>query len=215
MYILHQNIKLQELFSRKPYQGADPATAQFIFFRLEADFDPDIAKKPYFSEIVAYLEDGVEYWKQRGYHHPFCRPGYRGDGALYHKRFAEIGFTPDHADQVSFVELLDVPTSSRIDLKVDDLKVAHLDRLRNWVLYGKAAYIFIPPGVAHLLLHTMRFAWLHEVPIPGYGPPPVLFHSNHKTVFSPFHFSCVGKNCPKKDRDLQIRAIGELIKPNS
>jgi hypothetical protein len=32
MYFPHRNNKLRELFIRKPYQGADPATSQF--FRL-------------------------------------------------------------------------------------------------------------------------------------------------------------------------------------
>jgi hypothetical protein len=94
-----------------------------------------------FSEIVLYLEDGVGYWKQRGDHHPFQNPDYRGDGALYHKRLAEIGFTPDQAESVSFVELVDVPTSGRSNLNPNDLQPSHLDRLRDWVLDGRASSI--------------------------------------------------------------------------
>ena len=93
MYFPHQNKKLNQLFSIKPYQGAVPATARFLFFGLDANYAPAVGDKPYFPEVVSYLEDGVRYWKERGYHHPFRNPDYRGDGALYHRRFAEIGFT--------------------------------------------------------------------------------------------------------------------------
>ena len=150
--------------------------------------------------------------RKEGYHHPFRHPEYRGDGALYHKRFAEIGFTPEHAERVSFVELIDVPTSGRSNLKPNDLKPSHLDRLRDWVLDGRAAYIFIPPVVGRLLRRTPQFSWLPEKPISHDGSLPVLFRSDQKVVFAPFHFSCVGKNCLKKDRDLQIRDIGKLIR---
>ena len=210
MYIPHENSRLQELFSLKTYQGADPDSAQFLFFGLDANYDPDIGDKRRFLEVVSYLEDGVRYWIERG-HHPFRHPDYRGDGALYHRRFAEIGFTRKHADQVSFVELIDVPTCGRSALRVDDLKASHIDRLRDWVLDGRAAYIVIPPGVGRLLRRTPQFSWLPEEPISHDGSLPVLFRSDKKVVFAPFHFSCVGKHCLKKDRGLQIRDIGKLI----
>ncbi len=211
MYFPHPNNKLQELFSLKTYQGADPASASFLLFGLDANYEPHIEDKHYFSDIVSYLENGVQYWKKRGYHHPFRNPDYRGDGALYHRRFAEIGFTREDADQVSFVELIDVPTSGRSELKLADLKQSHLDRLGDWVLEGRAAYIFIPLGVSRLLRKTPQFSWLPEKPISHEGSLPVMFRSNQKVVFAPFHFSCVGKNCLKKDRDLQIHDIGKLI----
>ena len=207
-----RNDKLIELFLHKPYQGADPATAQFLLFGLDANYAPDVGEQPCFPEIVAYLEDGVRYWKERGHHHPFLHPEYRGDGALYHRRFAEIGFTNEHAELVSFVELIDVPTSGRSSLRVSDLAAPHLNRLREWVLNGSATYIFIPPGVAGLLRLTPQFSWLPEKPISHDGSLPVLFRSDRKVVFSPFHFSCVGKHCLKKYRDLQIQDIGELLK---
>ena len=211
MYFPHKNNALRELFLLKPYQGSDPDTTQFIFFGLDANYAPDVGDQPCFSEIVAYLEDGVKYWRQRGYHHPFRHPDYRGDGALYHKRFAEIGFTSTNAESVSFVELIDVPTSGRSNLRSDDLKQSHLDRLRGWVLDGRASNIFIPPGVGRLLRKTSQFSWLPEEAIAHDGSLPVLFRSAQKVVFAPFHFSCVGKHCLKKDRDLQIRDIGKLI----
>ena len=212
MYFSHRNSKLHELFSHKSYQGADPATAQFLFVGLDANYDPNIGDTLCFSEIVSYLEDGVRYWRQRGYHHPFMHPDYRGDGAPYHRRFAEIGFKKAHAELVSFVELIDVPTSGRSNLKLNDLKPSHLDQLRDWVLAGRASNIYIPPGVSHLLRKTPQFSWLPDEPISHDGSLPVLFRSDQKVVFAPFHFSCVGKHCLKKDRDLQIRDIGKLIK---
>jgi hypothetical protein len=211
MYHAHPNQRLRELFAVKPYQGADPATARFLFFGLDANYHPAIDERPYFSEIVAYLEDGVRYWKQRGFHHPFRHPDYRGDGALYHRRFSEIGFTTEHAAQVSFVELVDVPTYGRSALKHRDLPVSHVARLSEWVLSGKASYVFIPPGVGNLLRSTQEFAWLPKLPSAHQGSLPVLWASEKKIVFAPFHFSCVGWNCLKKDRDQQLQDIGKLI----
>ncbi len=211
MFFPHPNTKLHELFSFKPYQGTDPASAQFLFFGLDANYDKDIGNKPYFPEIVSYLVDGARYWKEKGFHHPFRNPDYRGDGRLYHERFAQIGFTTDHAEQVSFVELIDVPTYGKSNLNVNDLKASHMDRIFDWVRNGNASYIFVPPGVARLLRSTSQFSWLPDKPVSRQGSLPVLFHSTRKTVFSPFHFSCVGKNCLKKDRDLQIRDIGRLL----
>jgi hypothetical protein len=212
MYFPHQNKKLRQLFSLKPYQGADPATALFLFFGLDANYDSNVGDMSCFSEIVLYLEDGVQYWKERGFHHPFRHPDYKGDGAYYHRQFAKIGFTKEHAESVSFVEQIDVPTYGRNKLQVEDLNPSHIDRLSDWVLKGRATYIFIPSSVARLLRKTPQFSWLPEKPIGYDGSLPVLFRSDQKVVFAPFHFSCFGKYCLKKDRDLQIRDIGKLIK---
>ena len=76
---------------------------------------------------------------------------------------------------------------------------------------SSAAGYFTPPGVGRLLRRTSQFAWLPEEPIAHDGALPILFRSDQKVVFAPFHFSCVGKHCLKKDRDLQIRDIGKLI----
>ncbi len=211
MYIPHTSVKLRELFSLKTYQGTDPDTAKFLFVGLDANYEPNIENNHFFSEIVSYLEDGVKFWKERGYHHPFRHPDYWGDGKLYHRRFAEIGFTKEQATQVSFVELIDVPTCGRSALRINDLKTSHLTCLRAWVLDGRASYIFIPPGVGRLLRKTPQFSWLSDEPISHEGSLPILFRSREKVVFAPFHFSCVGKGCPKKARDLQLIDIGKLI----
>lgn len=208
MYFPHQNIKLHELFSHKPYQGADPAISSSLFFGLDANYDQKIDTQRCFSEIISYLEDGVRYWKERGFHHPFRHPDYRGDGSLYHRRFAEIGFTKEHAEQVSFVELIDVPTFGRSKLTIDDLKVSHIDRLSDWVLKGRAAYIFMPLSVSRLLRKTPQFSWLPEKPIGRDGSLPVLFRSDQKVVYMSYHFSYYGN----KDFDLQLRDISKLIR---
>jgi len=211
MYFPHPDLRLQELFAAKPYQGADPASARFLFFGLDANYAPNLPSQPVYSEVVSYLEDGVAYWKRTGFHHPFRDPAYRGDGKLYHRRFAEIGFRPEHAEQVSFVELIDVPTSGRSALHGNDFRPEHLVRLREWVLGGAARYIFIPPGVARLLEQTNQFSWLPSAATALAGSLPVLMQKEEKMIFRPFHFSAVGRYSLKKDRDLQIEDMRKLI----
>ena len=211
MYFPHADARLQELFAAKPYQGADPVSARFLFFGLDANYAPNLASQPVYSEVVSYLEDGVAYWRRTGFHHPFRDPGYRGDGKLYHRRFAEVGFGPEHADQVSFVELIDVATSGRSLLRVSDFRPEHLSRLRDWVLDGAARYIFIPPGVSQLLRQTEQFSWLPAAATTMAGSLPVLMQKDEKFIFRPFHFSAVGRYSLKKDRDLQVQDMRRLI----
>jgi hypothetical protein len=211
MYFPHADPRLQELFAVKPYQGADPASARFLFFGLDANYAPNLATQPVYPEVVSYLEDGVGYWKRTGFHHPFRSPGYRGDGKRYHDAFAEIGFSPEHAEQVSFVELIDVPTSGRSKLHPRDLRPEHLTRLREWVLGGAAHYVFIPSEVLRRLAKTSEFAWLPRVAATMVGSLPVLAQKDDRIIFRPFHFSAVGRYSLKKDRDLQMQDMRKLI----
>jgi hypothetical protein len=210
MYCKHRNDELVELYSHTKYQGADPEKARFLFFGLDANFNACIDEWKHFPEIRSYLENGVHYWTDRGFHHPFLHPEYRGDGAKYHKQFSKIGFTREHAECVSFVELIDVPTCGRSHLEDDDMESSHMDRLKAW-FDGPAKYIFIPRTVGHLLRRTPQFSGLRKEPIRHQGSLPVLYESPQKVVFDHFHFSCKGRHCPQDIKDRQLEDIGKLI----
>lgn len=112
---------LREAFARKPYQGQAPEQTRCIFVGLDANYAEDVERSPVWPDLLAYLDDGVRFWRDRGVHHPFMLPEYRGDGRKYHRTFAGIGFTPGHAAEVCFVERVHVPTFGRSALTVGDL----------------------------------------------------------------------------------------------
>ncbi|PBI96051.1 hypothetical protein BKP43_03590 [Variovorax boronicumulans] len=207
---IHPSAVLREYFEAKPYQGAAPASARFLFFGIDANFDHEVESSEAFPDICAYLEDGVRFWKaNRQHHHPFLLPYYRGSGRPYHERFSRIGFGYEHADQVSFVELLHLPTFGAGCPAAAQLKSAHLSLLEEWVEDGSARYIFIPKTVLSMLQRSKRFRWLPSKPIKYLGSLPVLSESSHKTIFAPFHLSY--RYAPKEERDRQLSDIGSLI----
>ena len=118
-YRLHPSGALNRAFAARPYQGAEPEKATFLFVGLDANYSPAIEQNAVFDRVLDYLEDGVAFWKTHGVHHPFLLPQYRGDGQKYHKTFARIGFRPEHAEEVSFIEMLHVPTVGQSKLTID------------------------------------------------------------------------------------------------
>lgn len=209
MYVAHPSARLRELFARKPYQGVPPSEARFLFVGLDANYDERIAESPIFERVLEYHEDAVSFWKKHHVHHPFLLPGYSGGGRLYHRSFAKIGFTPEHADQVSFVELLDVPTVGRNVLMVNDLSIAHLRMINAAIGAGKASHIFVSPTVTRLMRESTMFNWLPRLPNDAAGPLGVLFKDSLRTVYSHLHFSVYGKFAARKSA--QADAIRELI----
>lgn len=193
MYTLHPSSELVELFRSAPFQGVPPEAASFLFVGLDANYVPQIADLPVFKEVLAYHADGVKFWQQNKVHHPFLLPGYVGDGRFYHRSFAEIGFSPEHAELVSFMELLHVPTVGRSQLSADDLLLSHLERLNAAILEGSARHIFIPSGVARLMRSVGVFGWLPSRPVARLGPLGVLRQDGDRTVYSHLHFSVYGK----------------------
>lgn len=133
-YLAHPSPELNALFAHKPYQGATPERARFLFIGLDANYEAEIETKPIFSKIREYHNDGVAFWRKHGVHHPFLLPEYSGDGRHYHQSFSRIGFGPEHADLVSFVELFHVPTVGRNILVANDLDAAHLNMLNAAIL---------------------------------------------------------------------------------
>ncbi|MGQ0798666.1 MAG: hypothetical protein ACT4NL_00940 [Pseudomarimonas sp.] len=178
--------------------------ARFLFVGLDANYAADIESSATFPELLAYHEDGPSFWRKHGVHHPFLLPNYSGDGRRYHQTFAKIGFLPEHADLVSFAELLHLPTVGRSNLVPKDLDPTHLRQLHTAIFGGQAKYVFLSAGVLRLLTGTNKFPQLGEVRETS-GALRILFKSPDRTVFLHLHFSNYGKF------EVQLRAEAKAI----
>jgi len=209
MYDPHPNAALNRAFAARPFQGAEPETAKYLFVGLDANYSPTIEQNAVFDRVLDYLADGVAFWKAHGVHHPFVLPEYRGDGQKYHRTFATIGFRPEHADHVSFIEMLHVPTAGRSNLTIDDLDRVHLLQLNEAIERGSARHIFVPAGVARLMRESSMFPWMPEVPNDTDGPLKIWRNTGSKTIYWHYHLSVYGKFEQKKTD--QLKAIGRLL----
>ena len=209
MYFPHPSQELNSIFQQKPYQGINPDKAKFLFIGLDANYKKDIEASYFFNKIVEYLSDGVKFWETFDVHHPFLLPEYKGDGRFYHKSFSRIGFTKENASEVSFVELLHLPTYGRSNLELNDLDKTHLSNINKWILEGEAEYIFIPTSVAKLMQKTNQFDWIPSKPIDNGKHLKLWTKIEHKKIYWHYHFSVYGKFEEKKTN--QLNEIGSLI----
>ncbi|HRG18733.1 MAG TPA: hypothetical protein PLP39_06555 [Flavobacterium lutivivi] len=107
----HPSLQLNEFYSKKSYQGANPVDAKIIFVGRDPNWAINIEEKSMFPLVKEYLEDGVSFWKKYNIHHPFLHPEYKGDGKRYHKMFSKLDLKSIYADKISFVELIGFPTT--------------------------------------------------------------------------------------------------------
>ena len=210
MYFPHPDKALIEAFKKKPFQGVEPEKAKFIFVGLDANYHPEVKKNLIYPQLLAYLADGLSFWRKYRVHHPFLLPAYgKGDGWKYHNTFAKIGFTATNASEVSFVELIAKPSYGRSSLSPEDLDQKHLQRINDAILNGSAQYIFIPDGVARLMRTSSIFSWLPKTPTDIGSPLKVWKTTNYKTVYWHYHFSVYGAFEQRKNE--QLRAISGLM----
>lgn len=188
MYQPHPSAKLQALFRRRPFQGGQPENAEFLFVGLDANYAADLERAPAFGSIVEYHDDGVAFWLRHRVNHPFLLPSYRGDGRRYHQKFARVGFKPEDAARVSFIELLHLPTVGRSNLEVKDLDPDHLDALNALVMSGRRRHIFLSRSVVELMRQSARFRWVGRQRASAQALP-VLHHVGATTVYQHLHFS--------------------------
>lgn len=200
MYHTHPDAGLHAAFAKRPYQGAEPGShdaCHVLFIGLDANSDPDIARHHIYRPVLAYLEDGPRFWRANGVHHPFLLPGYTGDGKKYHKNFAQIGLTDaPHADRVSFIELIDLPTTGRSNIEPSDLKPEHLRRIADWIAAPATRLVFISKQAGSLMVKSGFFPWMKARPgatpsvsslkVRGTAPGGAI-------AFDHFHFSVYGR----------------------
>jgi hypothetical protein len=124
-YREHKSMRLRLAYKNRPFQGQNPNDACVLFFGRDANYSSDIGDdREFFDILMEYHNNGVEYWKSNKYddHHPFLLGIYsnreKSDGHLYHRTFRNIGLPKLLcADEVSFVELISVPTMGKLDYK--------------------------------------------------------------------------------------------------
>lgn len=182
-----------------------------MFVGLDANYAADVDQSAIFPALHSYHEDGPTFWREHDVHHPFLLPEYRGDGRRYHRTFAKIGFRAKHADLVSFVELLHVPTVGRSKLVRDDLNPTHLTRLEKAIFTGQARHVFLSAGVLRLVHDTGKFRELKK-PSGSSESLRALYKDDERTIFLHLHFSNYGKY----EARLQTEAedIAALLPPN-
>lgn len=209
MYNRHPSKALADAFAAKPYQGAAPELAKYLFVGLDANYDEKIDASDIFSSLLAYLDDGVAFWSERGVHHPFLLPGYNGNGKFYHRTFKALGFRAEDAGKVCFIELVDVPTYGRSNLVPGDLDPAHLQRLNRAILSGAARYVFIPDRVGKLMNASGYFPWMPRLPRRVGGALKLWHQHAGKTVYWHYHLSVYGK--AEREKRIQLGAIRALV----
>lgn len=209
MYTPHPSSALNNLFKEKPYQGVAPDEAEFLFVGLDANYHPKIESQPIFSKVIEYHHDSVAFWQKYGVHHPFLLSGYTGDGKRFHLNFAKIGFQPQHANLVSFIELLHVPTIGQSKLEPSDLNKLHLQMLNSVITNGRAKHIFLSNTVIRLISQTEEFSWFTTHLKKNTDALKIYFQNDSKTIYSHLHFSTWGKFELKRAQ--QAREIRHLI----
>ena len=211
MFKQHPDSRLVDLFAAKPYQGVEPHNARFLFVGLDANYADDVASSSIFPALLEYHEDAPAFWRHHGVHHPFLLPGYSGDGRRYHRNFGQIGFSAKDADQVSFLEMLHVPTTGRSSLEPSDLASNHMEFVRSAIFGGVQKHVFVSDRVLRLMKSSRAFSALRELPSDG-SVLPVILRFGKTAIYKQLHFSVYGKF--EARRAAQVRAIS-LLKAQS
>jgi hypothetical protein len=150
----HPSKLLNELYSKKNYQGANPKDAKILFIGRDPNWAADVDSKEMFNYVSEYLNDGVSFWETHNIHHPFLLANYKGDGKRYHTMFSKLKVESNFANKISFIELIGFPTtgmakSNNKDFKKDlvsDPNSNHLIELNN-LINDQSKIIFIAWGL--------------------------------------------------------------------
>lgn len=168
----HTSEELVALFNSKPYQGQSPEKANIIFLSSDANYSAEISNHPFFKKILEYQEDGVAFWKKYNCHHPFLLPSYPFSkskaGVPFHRNFSKVGLDREHAEYVSFIELLDIPTignkSQNKNLFYQLVSQSHLEYVEDLMTGGGNKLFFVSNGVLKDIERVKKsypvFEWL-------------------------------------------------------
>jgi len=194
----HPSNELVTLFNKKPYQGSSPEKSKIIFLSSDANYSHEITQHQFFKYILEYQDNGVAFWNKYDCHHPFllnCYPFNRSKaGVPFHRNFSKLGLGSEFADQISFIELLDVPTignkSNNKKRFFELVSLKHLEYLDALIMNGGNKLFFVSKGVLIDMVELKKkfnvFDWLNIDQVKA-GSYSVEINGNY--VREVFHFS--------------------------
>ena len=199
-YDVHPSKVLVSLFGDKPYQGADPEKAKVIVIGNDANYSPEISEHPFFSTILDYHADGVQFWKVNGYHHPFLSKSYPFNktkgGVRYHKNFSKMEFESDDAGHFSFVELLNIPTigntGSNHDLFFKLLDKDHLKWLESIIFGGHRKLVLVNQTLARNITQISNKIGVLDMlnrKLRNKNAPSIVYESGSVVLYNGYSFS--------------------------
>ena len=214
---LHPSSQLVDMFRKKPYQGQAPERAAVIFLSSDANYSANITRHPFFTRILDYHRDPIQFWRDTGVHHPFLLGEYpfdrRKDGVPFHRKFAAMGLTSDYADKICFLELLDVPTIG-IKSKARPrfrtlLNPVHMTYLQLLLTSGKSRTVFVSDSVLRDLKYLDKQGWQdyslwNSPPLGVEQGVPLIYQHGATRVYKVTHFS-------GSISQAELRAIRTLI----
>ena len=150
----HPSKLLNELYSKKNYQGANPVEAKVLFIGRDPNWAVNVEDQDVFGLISEYLNDGVGFWNKHNLHHPFLLPNYSGDGKRYHRIFSKLKVNSNFSNKISFIELIGFPTTGMaktnnkifLEYLISDANRKHLIELNN-LINDREKIIFIAWGL--------------------------------------------------------------------
>jgi hypothetical protein len=194
----HTSAEMVSLFQNKPYQGQDPLKAKILFLSSDANYSPEISEHDFFKYILEYHDDAVSFWKKYKVHHPFLLPNYpfhKGKaGVPFHRNFSKLNLSAEYADQISFIELLDIPTignkSANMNLFWELVSEEHLRNLDMIIQGCNEKLIFISGGTLKDMKKMKKlykvFNWLDY---PCNANSKYSYKVNESTIQKIYHFS--------------------------
>lgn len=182
-----------------------------IFIGIDANYPEDIAKYPEFlRRISEYHQDGVSFWKKYGVHHPFLLDEYpfpkNTGGVPYHRNFRKMELSARYADFISFIELLDVPTTGSTNERVfwRLFRKEHVQAIDNLITNGSGRVVFLSNKVLQYMRKMKKlhrtFNWCPDKIVSG-----AFSRIGDTVLFNAKHFSAANSN-------EELRARGDYIK---
>jgi len=199
-YDVHPSTELVRLFVAKPFQGQDPSKAKILILGNDANYSPEISEHAFFQRILEYHSDGILFWQKNKKHHPFMLVEYpfdkRRGGVRYHLKFSKMGFTAEHAEHFSFVELLNTPTIGNTgDNKerfFELLNRNHLNWIEDLILGGQKQFVIVNQTLVDSIKQIQKrlgvFGKLGKI-LDGKETPSIILENQNVVLFNGYSFS--------------------------
>lgn len=163
-YGVHPSLELLNCFRERPYQGQSPEKAKVLILGNDANYDFNISSHQFFKYILEYHRDSVSFWKNYSTHHPFLLPQYpfsRNQGGVpYHAKFKKLGFDTSFSEYISFIELLNLPTTGNTGSNTDEffnlMDKNHLLWIDELIFDGNEKFVLINQTLAKKINQIMK-----------------------------------------------------------